>query len=273
MDKVSKYTALNKFNQIKQKSNIFVFNYYFYELKNFVYLLSNDKAAIILNHDRNLYRLYFCCSELVEFEKLLIQLPKDKKICLEYLSKEYMDEALFQCISKYLNFDSIFERSRCNICDLKVDETIEFSSSFAELSDLKSIEISLNNTFSHFYAHFPKRSELKSLVQNNQVIVQKNDKTIDSFIIYKINKNNINFDQWVNISGSPFQSVRLINDFYSIIKRGYYNYIYNWVDINHNISVQKFHSFYGFKKDGLRDYYFINDCLRYSIDDHRMGKD
>ena len=259
-DILAKIDALRK-SDVKN----FQTNYFLTPVEDECFVLENEKAIVFLSLDRDIYRCYFAYVNLNSFINLLSVLPEGKKICLEYITRSDIPQVLFDAINTYLPYETTFIRSRCDIQKLRVlKKCKEDEIEFAEFDDISVIENLLEAAFNHYSSHLPDNCELKSLIENKQVIVTKSLGEITSFIIYKVNQNNVNFDQWISIKKDPQNSMLIINNFYSLLQSQNYRQVYIWVDIKNNKGVQKFHEFYGYKPDGLQDVFFINNLLRKS---------
>ena len=190
-------------------------------------------------------------------------LPTDKRICLEYVTKAEIPRDLFAVINTYLPYETTFERSRCDVEKLRIlrkcgEDEVEY----AESRDLTFISNVLKATFNHYSSHLPDDAELEKLSRDKQIIVLRDVDGIVSFIVYKINQNNVNFDQWISVKKDAQSSMKIINCFYNKLQSQNYRQVYVWVDVKNNAGVQKFHEFYGYRPDGLRDVFFINSLLK-----------
>lgn len=111
----------NKVNELRKKDILnFKTNYFMNKINNNALYLENDNAIICLTQDRDIYRLYFAFINLFDFENILKQLPFDKKISLEIITKGELDIALYDCVNKYIPYETTFNRMRakCDECIL-----------------------------------------------------------------------------------------------------------------------------------------------------------
>lgn len=248
----------------KQDIKNFNTNYFLNDLNEQIQYLKNDTSVLFLQPDRDIFRLYFAYTNINDFEKLLGLLPNNIKISLEILTKKEIDKNLYECINKYLQFDTVFERYRCKCKDLKIFQKIEKNKiTYAKIKDIKEIGHLLNSTFNYYSSHLPSTEELEYLINNKTVIIEKNNNDkINTVIIFKKKGKNINFDQLINTDNQPLKMMHALDSLYSIIKEDEYNEIFLWVDTIYNKDVIKLHKLYKYKSDLLKDYYFINSSLK-----------
>lgn len=255
----------NKVNELRKKDILnFQTNYFMNEIREDAICLENDNAIICLSKDRDIYRLYFAYINLLDFENLLKQLPINIKISLEFITKKEIDSDLYNCINKYLPFDTVFERFRCKVDKLKIFKKWELNQiEYAGINDIEFILKTLEKTFNYYSSHLPTINQLKDLQGNNNIIVVKNNnKTIASFLIIKPNSKSINFDQLVGLDKNPLNLMKVIDSLNIKLKKEGYNEIFLWIDVLYNKDVIKLHKLYGYKPDNTKDYYFINNLLR-----------
>lgn len=253
-----------KITELKKKnSNSFSSNYFLNPLNDEIQILENENAILFLTKDKDIYRTYFAYNDLNSFENLLLKLPKDIKISLEILSKKEVEKELFDCLNKYLLFETAYERYRCKCTNLRIFQKININNiQTAKEEDLEQIDLLLNETFNHHTSHLPTKEELMKLINNQNIIISKTDDKITSLIVYKKVGNNINFDQLINKDNQPLKMMYILDCLYSILKEQEYNEVFLWVDTLYNKDVVKLHKLYGYKSDLLKDYYFINNKLQ-----------
>ena len=264
MQYLKKEDVIDKINTLRKKDiKNFQTNYFINELDEEIQCFKNNNAIIFLQPDRDIYRLYFAFIEMSDFEELLKKLPLDIKISLEILTKKEIDNYLSECIKKYLHFDTMFERYRCKCEKLRIFQKIEVNQIlYAEKKDLAEVNKLLEETFNYYSSHLPSLKELKKLIDNKMVIIEKDKNKISSVVVYKTVGENINFDQLVNLNNEPLKMMHVLDSFYSKIKFKEYNEVFLWIDTIYNKNVIKLHKLYGYKSDLLKDYYFINSALK-----------
>ena len=141
----------NKVNALRKKDILnFKTNYFMNKINNNALYLENDNAIICLTQDRDIYRLYFAFINLFDFENILKQLPFDKKISLEIITKGELDIALYDCVNKYIPYETTFNRMRAK-CDEILNSRMYNHNEiqFATREDVNVIYDALNAVFFH----------------------------------------------------------------------------------------------------------------------------
>lgn len=265
MYKLSSCMIKDKISELKkQKPANFSTNYFFNVLSQEVICFDSNSAFIFLSLDKNIYRLYYCYTNIEEFSELLSQVPTDLNICVEHLTKTEISQNLFNIINHYFKYETTYERMRVNCQNLRQFKKY----SHDDIEKAKTEEITyifnvLNDTFNYYSSHFPDIEELKSLQNKGNIFVVRNeDNEIACFLIFKITGKSSNFDQLVSIDHNAMNTMKLLDYYNSFIKGNQLLDSYLWVDTVYNKPVVKMHKLFGYQFDGLKDYFFISDTLK-----------
>ena len=175
----------NKVNELRKKDILnFQTNYFMNEIREDAICLENDNAIICLSKDRDIYRLYFAYINLLDFENLLKQLTLNKKVSLEIIAKGELDINLYDCVNKYIPYETTFERMRAKCDEILISRIYNHNEiQYATREDINIIYDALNNVFFHHTSHLPNKNELLDLINNKQVLCVKNDHKLASFIV------------------------------------------------------------------------------------------
>lgn len=248
----------NKVNELRKKDILnFKTNYFMNKINNNALYLENDNAIICLTQDRDIYRLYFAFINLFDFENILKQLPFDKKISLEIITKGELDIALYDCVDKYIPYETTFNRMRAK-CDEILNSRMYNHNEiqFATREDVNAIYDALNAVFFHHTSHLPNKKELLDLINNELVLCVKNDNKLASFIVYKPEGMQARFDQFLSIDKNIKNTMMLMDYFVSELKDKKFKTCYLWVDIVNNKPAQLMYKYYKFKSENLNSFVF-----------------
>lgn len=269
MQKIKSALIKEKFSQLRKLDiKNFNTNYFLNPLDDDIYYLENEKAVLCLQPDKEIYRAYFAYISIEDFEQLLQQLPKDKAISLEVLSKQELPEKLYNIFTKYLEYDTTYERMKCAISKIKKTKSYsEDEIEYANIDDIDTIYNGLYNTFDYHASHLPDKANLHNLITNKQIIVVRNtNKELASFAIYKPEgRQTAIFDQFLSFDRISANTIKLWDCFFSELMRLNYVYCYLWVDIIYNQHASNFYKYFGFNSDSLKNYIFINYQLKNNI--------
>lgn len=248
----------NKVNELRKKDILnFKTNYFMNKINNNALYLENDNAIICLTQDRDIYRLYFAFINLFDFENILKQLPFDKKISLEIITKGELDIALYDCVNKYIPYETTFNRMRAKCDEILISRIYNHNEiQYATREDINIIYDALNTVFFHHTSHLPNKNELLDLINNKQVLCVKNDHKLASFIVYKPEGMQARFDQFLSIDKNIKNTMTLMDYFVSELKYKKFKTCYLWVDIVKNKSAQLMYRYYKFKSENLKSFVF-----------------
>lgn len=248
----------NKINELRKKDILnFQTNYFMNEISEDAICLENDNAIICLTQDRDIYRLYFAHINLLDFENLLKQLPLNKKVSLEIITKGELDVNLSNCVNKYIPYETTFERMRAKCDEILISRIYNHNEiQFATREDINIIYDSLNTVFFHHTSHLPTQNELLDLINNKQVLCVKNNNKLASFIVYKPEGIQARFDQFLSIDKNIKNTMMLMDYFVSELKYKKFKTCYLWVDIVKNKPAQLMYKYYKFKSENLKSFVF-----------------
>lgn len=247
-----------KINELRKKGiQNFQTNYFMNELDDSAIIFENDNAIICLSKDRDIYRLYFAYINLLDFENLLKQLSLNKKVSLEIIAKGELDINLYDCVNKYIPYETTFERMRAKCDEILISRIYNHNEiQYATREDINIIYDVLNTVFSHHTSHLPNKNELLDLINNKQVLCVKNDYKLASFIVYKPEGMQARFDQFLSIDKNIKNTMMLMDYFVSELKYKKFKTCYLWVDIVKNKSAQLMYRYYKFKSENLKSFVF-----------------
>ena len=256
--KLSSEKISNIYNNLRKEDiKHFQTNYFLTPIAEGTDCYYNEKAIIFLQPDRDIFRLYYAFLELEYFEKLMQQLPLDKKISLEIITKGELDVALYDCVNKYIPYETTFERMRAKCDDILTSKIYDHNEiQFATKEDVDVVYDALYSVFFYHTSHLPNKKDLLDLINNQQVLCVKDDNKLASFIVYKPEGMQARFDQFLSIDKNIKNTMKLMDYFVSELKYKNFKTCYLWVDIVKNKPAQLMYKYYKFKSENLKSFVF-----------------
>ena len=221
-------------------------NYFGLELNDIEYLMT-DKTLVLRKSFESFFRIYIlseCENDLISVlsnidKSHIINIPTKKQI-------EDWDTVLVQS-----NYDcyAVYERLNNKTCEKRGD----FDPCYAQIEDISEIISVLNSTFSPITAWLPTKKELISFINDNKVLVNKDDKGVSGVLIFTIENKKVYFNAWASIRG---QGLFLILNVFNLMAEIGIQNSYLWTN-SENKKAKKIYSILGFEVDGLKDYTYI----------------
>ena len=240
---------LSKVTALKGTGPVVFANYYGLNDHDACEYYETSKSILIRKPEYDYFRLYIVSIDEIDLKGLLGQLGSSEYV-VNIPSKGPIDDMkrILECsgfsfigaYNRYYN-NHIIERE----CD---------SEEYATLNDIDDIYELLYENFSTYTDHLPLKDELKSMIENKGIVVNRyDDGKVGGFVIHTTEGKKTYINAWLDKTGN---GLRLMYQTYNIIEREGLKYAYLWIDAqNRNVIV--LHRMMGAKPDGLVDYSFI----------------
>ena len=223
----------------------------FYGVKDYLYEYFKSEHCLFIRYKEfDFYRL-FVISDNADILKFSLSQLSDSEYVINIPSKRGIDGWVdifnssgfepFETYSRYFK--------KVNTRKIPVEGI-----SFAQISDLDDISELLYNNFCKYTDHLPSVEELKQMIGNNQVLVDRdNSGKACGVNIFTITGTTAYGNAWIDMGDNAINLYLAGRNVY-VDKGVKYNYF--WVR-DSNEKVAKMHIKMGAKADGLKDYTFI----------------
>ena len=249
-ENISGNLLMSKVTALKGKGQVVFANYYGLNDTDDCQYYETSKSIFIRKPERDYYRFYivttdknetYCVIGELEKNKYVLNIPCKGDITIQ---KDFVNNAGFCLLGAYNRYynNHIINRE----CEKE---------EYAEIDDLMDIKDLLYDTFSFYTVHLPLESELKMMIQNKGIVVNRfaNGK-VGGVVIHTIEGKKAYINAWIDKTGN---GLKLMYQTYNIIERQGIKYAYLWINAqNRNVII--LHKMMGAKPDGLVDYTFIN---------------
>ncbi|MBK6564116.1 MAG: hypothetical protein IPG18_02730 [Saprospiraceae bacterium] len=221
-------------------------NYFGLEFSDVEYLIT-DKTLILRKSFESFFRIYI----LSECEKDLISVLSnlDKSHIINIPTKKQIEDWDNVLVQSNYECYAVYERLNNKNCEKRGD----FEPCYAEIADINEIMNVLNSTFSPITAWLPTRKELVSFINDNKVLVNKDEIGVSGVLIFTIENKKVYFNAWASIRG---QGLFLILNVFNLMAEIGIKNSYLWTN-SENKKAKKIYSILGFEADGLKDYTYI----------------
>jgi hypothetical protein len=221
-------------------------NYFGVEFYNFEYF-STAKTLVLRKPFDSFYRVYImseCESDLLSVLSNLdalhvINIPSRKPI-IDW--DTVLQKANFKC-------HAVYER----LIKKTTEKRGDFVPCYATIHELNEIDQILNSTFSPITAWLPSKVELISLIEQNKILVSRDDIGVSGLLVFLIENKKVNLKAWANVRGIGLSL--LFNVFNLMADIGIQN-SYLWTN-SENKKAKDIYLIFDFKPDGLMDYTYL----------------
>ena len=233
-----------KILNLRRKQSV-LSNLYTYNLDEYDFI-EKENTLLFFKEGHDFIRVYFISTDKNE----LLEIFKDfssKKIVFNYPSKtdnseitffEKVDFSLIGVYERYVHHNVKYKNTHIN---------------YALLEDLDVVEKLIYNNFSVYMDNLPKQKELELMVNENRVLVNRENGSVKGFFIYTIISGRFYFNFWYDETQG---GLNLLYQVYSLMHKKNITTAFFWVN-KENKMVQDIHALMGAKKDGLIDYIYI----------------
>jgi len=223
-------------------------NYFGVEFYNFEYF-STNKTLVLRKPFDSFYRVYIMSE--CEFDLLSVLSNLDSFHVINIPSRrsiidwdKVLQKANFKC-------HAVYER----LIKKTTEKRGDFIPCYATIDELNEIDQILNSTFSPITAWLPSKAELISLIQQNKILVDRDDFGVSGLLVFLIENKKVYLKAWANVRGIGLSL--LLNVFNLMADIGIQN-SYLWTN-SENKRAKNIYSILDFMPDGLKDYTYLKN--------------
>lgn len=221
MHTVNSQYFTEKINNLR-KSDIqnFQTNYFLNKLDDEIECFENENAIIILQPEKNFFKIFFAFCDINSFDKILSQLPQ-KEIYLEIISKIEIENNLKEIINKYFAYQTTYQKLYKK---LKINNKLKTQKFIVDSSEIYN---KIYTTFDVRFEHLMNKKSLINLINKNQVITVYKDNELKAFLIYKVQGSKAYLNHIVNY-GDKENLIELWKLFYQELNNRQITYLDLW---------------------------------------------
>jgi hypothetical protein len=237
-----------------QSSGDFFTNYFRQELMGSQVLTAvTAHSVLLLNDEHDFFRLYFFTSDLVELEQSLRDAQFPGPAVVGYLTRT-ADEKVAAAL-KRSGFSSIAIYRRMT-CHRLPTQRPNYELEYAAPADVDQIYDGLFRTFNKYTDHLPTRARLVRYVENQWVIVNRQDGRIGGAVCFQLQGPRVNYNYVYNLSRNAVDFLRLQNNFYGVMHQRGIHAGFLWIN-QIETRLAALHESMGWGFDGLKDYFYL----------------
>lgn len=250
-ESIASTILMSKVTALKGSGNVVFANYYGLNDHAECEYFETPTSILIRKSEYDYFRIYIVSTDKNEIIDLLTNLHSSKHV-INIPSKGSIDEVRDILEKSGFSFIGAYNRYYNNHIIERECEPEEF----ATIEDLDDILDLLYNNFSTYTDHLPLKEELKSIIYNNGIVVNRFDNgRVGGFVIHTIEGKKAYINAWLDKTGN---GLRLMYQTYNVIERRGIKYVYLWINAeNRNVIV--LHRMMGAIPDGLVDYSFMKN--------------
>lgn len=273
MRKVSDFNEINQaVVRIKNYKKKLITNFYPNAEKNKIwiadgqfYIIELGEVTYFLKKKNSFYTLFFIASSNEELEKSLPKLMKDfeqENLILDIVQKEDTSELLDIFYNQSFNYYTSLVRM------YRLNSEKDFSSLTIEgIHDASSNHIgSINSLFQTFFdemaEQLPEEKELRSWIENKNVLVYEEGNEIGGFLIYEIIGSTLYLRYW--FVHPDFREKKIGSKLFNVFEnrgRDTNRHLF-WV-IKSNENAIKRYKHYGFVEEKMYNFVLTNKMIKY----------
>lgn len=239
-----------------------LFSNYFGVQQNVEYdVYQGERTVLIRKNEDTFNRLYIITSDLDDLKNLLLILDKGQYVLniptKENIKKEcaLLNDSGFYQIGEYVRLSNIDLRGGYNYLSemiAPIQNSLEVE--YAIEDDEQAIFDLLYVTFDKRVDYLPTHKELKEMIEQNQVLVLRDELPISGVLIYTIIGKKCYENAWVDVTGN---GLLLMHKLYELMVENKIVMTNFWVRKD-NKPVLLAHKRLGATFDGITDYTFAN---------------
>jgi hypothetical protein len=250
LERVHEQMALVK----AQSSGGFFTNYFRQELVGSQILSATTPRTILLaNDEHDFYRLYFFTSDLADLEQLLGEADFPGETVAGYLTKtadnkvaDAFQHSRFRPIATYRRMITY------RLPTQRPNSALEY----ATAADIDQVYNGLFQTFNKFTDHLPTKDRLLRYVENQWVIVNREDGLIRGAVCFQLEGPRVNYNYLYNLNRNALDFLRLQNNFYGVMHQRGIHAGFLWIN-QVETQLATLHESVGWRFDGLKDYFYL----------------
>ena len=218
---------------------------------------ATSRTVLVLNNEHDFFRLYFFTSDVADLEQTLRETSFPGETVTGYLTRfveeniaEVFHRSGFNLIASYRRMIT-YQLPAC-----RPDATLQYATS----ADVDQLYEGLFQAFNKYTDHLPTRDRLQSYVENQWVIVNRDNNRIPGAVCFQLEGPRVNYNYIYNFSGNGLDFLRLQNNFYGAMNQRGIHAGFLWVNqINTRLSV--LYQSTGWRFDGLKDYFYLRSSV------------
>jgi hypothetical protein len=237
-----------------QSSGGFFTNYFRQELVGPQILSATTPRTILLaNDEHDFYRLYFFTGDLADLEQILREADFPGETVAGYLTK--VVDAKVPAAFRQSGFNPIATYRRMITYRLP-RERPNFALEYATPADIDQVYQGLFQAFNKYTDHLPTKDRLLRYVENQWVIVNRQDGQIRGAVCFQLEGPRVNYNYLYNLSRNALDFLRLQNNFYGVMHQRGIHAGFLWIN-QAEIRLAALHESAGWRFDGLKDYFYL----------------
>jgi hypothetical protein len=237
-----------------QSSGGFFTNYFRQELVGSQILSATTPRTILLaNDEHDFYRLYFFTSDLADLEQILRETDFPGETVAGYLTKAADDKVAVAFRQSGFNPIATYRRMiTYRLPPQQPNPALEY----ATAADIDQIYEGLFQTFNKYTDHLPTKDRLLRYVENQWVIVNRQDGRIRGAVCFQLEGPRVNYNYLYNLSRNALDFLRLQNNFYGVMHQRGIHAGFLWIN-QAETRLAALHESVGWRFDGLKDYFYL----------------
>ena len=238
--------AMNRIR--KQKKKVCTNYYYSYNASDVLFdVWEMDETVIFCIREMEIYRVFFYSCNMAELTDALSKMPEGAILDIiekqDTSFKDWMDLTGFQLYSVYGRFGKQlpnYEEQKAIFEKLQMDKFYnENYGQYASQEDLSEIQKLIAENFDAKTDHLFTDEQMKRLIQDQSVYIEKEERNIICIVIYRIEGKKLYYNLTYNkgtadISYSIEKKIQL-----QAIHNYGVNYIYSWIDMSNKKALKR----------------------------------
>jgi len=222
-------------------------NYFVIDLSDVEFI--KTKYSLILRKPYvGFYRVYVMSDNETDVMEVLKEMDKNHAINIP--SKNDITNWNSLLLSSGFYNLAIYERYHNKKKFEKRGDLIDF---YAVDSDFEEIKKGLYDVFLPITGWLPNDIDLKTMISNRQIMVNRDDQGMTGIIVYTIKNKKADLNAWVGLRG---QGIYLFLNMFNLLAEKDVTLAHAWIN-QKNTPVKKIYKIMGFEPDGLMDYIYV----------------
>lgn len=210
-----------------------------------------SKTVLYFERDTNFTRIYFSSTDLNELEFALRSIPSNQNPAISYVDKTKNQDLVAAITSS--GFKEIAQYARMKKLDFTITQN-DREERYAILSETERIHDLLNQHFNPITDYLPSKEEIAQLIDQKQIIVERENDKVTGFVVFRVNHRTVNFNFLLNC-GRPGNGTILKHSFLRCMAARNVTSGFLWVNTL-NTPAQRLYERFGWQFDGLYDWFF-----------------
>jgi hypothetical protein len=250
--------VLARINQIKAEHRRQCITNCFTPLEQFpLRMLSSNSAVVFACREFDFNRIYYFSASVNSLEKLLAEFNIGRDSVIGYVDKNRNEDLCAAFGAAGYREKAHYRRMSNHQIPVR---KVSYEPEFAHEDEAEQLLGLLNETFDPMIDHLPQLPRMKEIVVGKQAIVSRNMGRITGALIFQQVGKQVNYNYLVNRGGPTMDLLALQNSFYHVMAQRNITSGFLWVN-NNNTGVIKLHHAFGWKFDGLNDWFYTRTAI------------